>query len=212
MPTNAVLTQNRAARASEETLREVTEALAPLEREAGSDGEREAAEWLASRLERAGARARIDEEEFLDGWPDLHAALTGAGVATGLAALTGRLRGLTVAGGAAAAALLIDDVSNGARPLRRAVGDRKTTWNVVAELGDPAAERTFVVLAHHDAAHGGRAFDQTFQRKLVDWFPGVIERIDTAVPVWWGTAAGPALTAVGALTRRRGLAAAGTVL
>ena len=56
--------------------------------------------------------------------------------------------------------------------MRRAVAERKTTWNVVAELGDPEAERTFVAMAHHDAAHGGLAFDQTLQRKLVDWFPG----------------------------------------
>ena len=83
---------------------------------------------------------------------------------------------------------------------------------MVAELGDPEAERTVVAIAHHDAAHGGLAFDQTLQRKLVDWFPGVIERIDTAIPVWWGVAAGPALAALGAATRRRGLAAAGAAL
>ncbi len=212
MPTNAALTETRESRASTETLREVTEMLAAMDREAGSEGEREAAEWLAARFERAGAPARVDEEEFLDGWPDMHAGLTGAGVAAGLLGLTGRGRAAAIAGGAAAAALLADDASNGIRPLRRAVGDRKPTWNVVAELGDPAAERTFVVIAHHDAAHGGRAFDQTFQRKLADWFPGVIERADTAIPVWWGVAAGPALAALGALGRRRGVAAAGAAL
>ncbi len=212
MPTNAALIADREARASLETLREVVEALAPLEREAGSEGEREAAEWLAARLRRAGAEARVEEEEFLDGFANLLAALTGAGVASGIAALSGRARTAAIAGGAAAAALLADEVSNGLRPARRAVAARKTTWNVVAEVGDPEAERTFVALAHHDAAHGGLAFDQTLQRKLVDWFPGVIERIDTAIPVWWGAAAGPALAALGAATRRRGLAAAGTAL
>ena len=40
----------------------------------------------------------------------------------------------------------------------------------------------------------------------------MIERIDTAIPVWWGVAAGPALAALGAATRRRGLAAAGAAL
>ncbi|MFI5121720.1 MAG: M28 family metallopeptidase, partial [Vicinamibacteria bacterium] len=102
--------------------------------------------------------------------------------------------------------------SNGLRPARRALAQRKTTWNVVAELGDPDAARTVVVIAPHDAAHGGRAFDQTMQRKLVDWLPGVIERIDTAIPIWWGVAAGPALAAAGAATRRRGIAAAGAAL
>ena len=29
---------------------------------------------------------------------------------------------------------------------------------VVAETGDPAADRTLVILAHHDAAHSGLVF------------------------------------------------------
>jgi acetylornithine deacetylase/succinyl-diaminopimelate desuccinylase-like protein len=210
--TNAALAQTTPARASVDTLREVVEALAPLEREAGSEGEREAAEWLAARFENAGAPARIDEEEFLDGYADQLARLSAAGAAAGLAGLTRRARGLGALGGAVTAALVVDEASNGMRPVRRATAERKTTWNVVAETGDPDAERTVVVLAHHDAAHGGLIFDQTAQRKLVDLFPGVIERIDTAVPVWWAVAAGPALAAAGAATRRRGLAAAGAAL
>ena len=210
--TNAALTADAAPRASLETLRAVVEALAPLEREAGSEGEREAARWLAARLEVTGATVAIDEEEFLDGYAALLAGMSAAGAAAGLAALTRRGRALGIAGGAVAAAAIADEVSNGVRPVRRAVGRRKTTWNVVAELGDPEAERTVVAIAHHDAAHGGLAFDQTLQRKLVDLFPGVIERIDTAIPVWWGVAAGPALAALGAATRRRGLAAAGAAL
>jgi hypothetical protein len=212
MTTNAALTADRQPRASLETLREVVEALAPLEREAGSAGEREAAEWLAARFESAGAPSRVEEEEFLDGYAGLHARFAGAGAASGLAALSRRGRALGMLGGALAAALIVDDASNGLRPARRAFAETKTTWNAVTELGDPEAQRTVVVLAHHDAAHGGTAFDQTVQRKLVDWFPGVIEPIDTAVPVWWGVAAGPALAALGAATRRRGVAAAGAAL
>jgi hypothetical protein len=212
MRTNAVLTQTSERRASEATIRELVEALAPLEREAGSDGEREAASMLAARLEAAGAPARVEEESYLDGFADLLAAITGAGVVSGLAALSGRGRALGVAGGAAAAAALVDEVSNGLRPVRKAVAKRKTTWNVVAEIGEPGAERTLVAMAHHDAAHGGLVFDQAMQSKLTDLFPGVIERIDTAIPVWWGAAAGPALVALGAATRRRGLAAAGTAI
>src|SRR4051794_24167529 len=172
MPTISALNEDRASRASIDTLREVTETLAPMSRRAGTDGEREAAEWRAARLERAGAPARVEEEEFLDGWPDLHRLLSTAGAASGVLALTGRARAAAVAGGLASAGLIADDVSNGARPARRVLGARKTTWNVVAELGEPDAERTFVVIAHHDAAHGGRAFDQTMQRRLSDWFPG----------------------------------------
>lgn len=212
MRTNAVLTLDTERRADETTLREVVEALAPLEREAGSQGEREAAGWIAARLSAAGAAARVEPEEYLDGFADLLATISAAGAASGAAALTGRARALGIAGGVVAAALIADDVSNGVRPARRAFAERKTTWNVVAELGDPGAERTLVVMAHHDAAHGGLAFDQTLQRKLVEWLPGVIERKDTAIPVWWGAAGGPALVALGAATRRRGLTAAGAAL
>jgi hypothetical protein len=212
MPTIDVLTENRESRASVQTLREVAEALAPMSREAGSEGEREASEWLRDRLEQAGATARVEEEEFLAGWPELHATLSAAGAAAGALALTGRARAAAVVGGLASAGLIADDASNGLRPARRALAERRTTWNVVAELGDPAAERTFVVLAHHDAAHSGQVFDQSVQRKLSNWFPGVIERADTSIPLWWGVAAGPALAAIGAATRRRGIAALGTVL
>ena len=212
MPTNSELIADVEARASIETLREVVETLAPLDRLAGTEGERVAAEWLAQRLERAGAAAIVDEEEYLDGFAPLLGALAATGVAAGIAGAGGRARGAATAAGAAATGLLADDVSNGLRPVRRALAPRKTTWNVVAELGDPTAERTIVLMAHHDAARGGVVFDQTLQRKLVDWFPGVIERIDTAIPVWWGAAAGPALSAFGAATGRRKVAAAGAVV
>jgi hypothetical protein len=209
MSTNSALAASITTRASEETLREVVEALAPMDRLAGSEGEREAAQWLAQRLNAAGAAATIDEEEFLDGYAPLLTGLAATGAAAGLLASRGRARRLAAVSAGAAAALFADDVSNGLRPARRAVAPRKTTWNVLAELGEPDAERTIVLMAHHDAARGGMAFDQTLQRKLVDWFPGVIERIDTAIPVWWGAVAGPALAAVGAATGRRRVAAAG---
>lgn len=212
MRTNAVLTEGVETRASEETLRQVVEALAPLERLAGSEDERRAADWIADRLTAAGARAQVDEEEFLDGFAPMLAAISAAGAAAGLAALGERGRTLGIAGGSAAAALIADEVSNGLRPARRATAARKTTWNVVAETGDPSADRTLVMMAHHDAARTGIAFDQTLQRKLTDWFPGVIERIDTSVPQWWGAVAAPAMVAAGAATRRRGLTAAGTAL
>ena len=116
MRTNAVLTEGVETRASIETLREVVEALAPLERLAGSDGEREAAEWIAGRLTRAGAEARVDEEEFLDGFAPLIAAMTAAGALSGLASIGGRRRALGIAGGALMAGLIADEVSNGLRP------------------------------------------------------------------------------------------------
>jgi len=200
------------AAASTDTLREVIEELAPLTRGAGMPGEREAAEWLCGRLEQAGAVARVDEESFDKGYAWLHALFSGTGALAGLLAARGRARGLAALAGAAAAAAAADDSANGARFVRRALAGRGTTWNVVGEAGDRQAERTLVVMAHHDAAPTGFIFDDTLQRKLNDRFPDFVERTDTALPMWWPVYAGPLLAALGALTGRRGLARAGGVL
>jgi hypothetical protein len=169
----------------------VVEALAPLERRAGSAGERRAAEWLAQRLEAAGARdARVEEVPFRDGYAAMLLPLN-------LAALTGRR-----VPALAAALLVADDVSNYKRLWRRAVTRPKTTTNVIAEAGDPDSDRTLVVLAHHDAAPTGLVFDQSFQRALARRFPDLVARTDTSLPLWWSVVAGPLLIALGA--RRTG--------
>ncbi|MFZ0044130.1 MAG: hypothetical protein WAK93_22675, partial [Solirubrobacteraceae bacterium] len=81
---------------SEATLREVIEALAPLERLAGSDGEREAAEWIARRLGEAGCEAEVQVEQFYDGYARLLSSLAAVGGAAGAAALAlPRLRRLS---------------------------------------------------------------------------------------------------------------------
>ena len=194
------------------TLREVIEDLAALERGAGSPGEEVAAHRLHGYFERAGCSAVVDEEQYDDGYAALHAALSGVGVLAGLAAVSGRVRGLAALAGVGAAAAIADDCANWSRFARRAAGVRRTTWNVVAETGDANADRTIVLLAHHDAAPTGAVFDDTAQRKANDLAPDVIEAIDTAVPMWWPVIAGPALAALGALTGRRGLAGAGLFL
>ena len=109
MPTNAALTEDTRLRASLETLREVVEALAPLEREAGSEGEREAAEWLAARLTAAGARGagrRGGVPRRLA--PTCTPASRGRGGLGARRARRPRARA-ALAGGAAAAALIADD-------------------------------------------------------------------------------------------------------
>ena len=194
------------------TLREVIEDLAPLERGAGSPGEEVAAHRLRTRFESAGCTAVVDEEEYDHGYARLHAALSAVGAAAGLAALSGRFRALAALAGAGAAVAIADDCANWNRFARRALGERRMTWNVVAATGDPGADRTLVLLAHHDAAPTGAVFDDSAQRKANDLFPDVIEAIDTAVPMWWPVIGGPALSALGALTGRRGLARAGLVL
>src|SRR4051795_9828151 len=75
-----------------DVLREVVEALAPLRRNPGSEGEREAAEWIARRLGEAGADPRIETEEVGSTFYlpiGVHSAL---GAAAGVASLLGGRR------------------------------------------------------------------------------------------------------------------------
>lgn len=193
----------------EPTLREVVETLARLERRAGSPGEEQAARWIAERLEQSGCAAHVEEERFRDGYAPLLAALCAAGAAAGGAALAGRLRRPAAAVAGAVAAAIADDVSNGPRVIRRVLGSERITWNVVAELGDVGAERTLVLLAHHDAAPTGAIFDDRGQAAFGERFPGVLERIDTSLPLWWPVVGSPALVAMGTTRGRRGLVGAG---
>jgi hypothetical protein len=195
-----------------DTLREVVETLAPLERRAGSAAEKQAAEWIARRLEQAGARASVEEVEFLDGYAPQLLPLAVAGLAAGVVGMTGRMRGAAALLGAGAAAAIADDISNGPRVWRKATTAPRATWNVIASAGDAAAERTLVVLAHHDAPPTGRIFDQSLQLWVGRQFPELIERIDTSPPLWWLVAGGPTLAALGAALGSRRLARIGAVL
>ena len=211
MTTNSELTKT-AARTPEATLREVIEALAPIERAAGSEGERRAAHWIADRLTAAGAPARVEEAKFRGDFAGVVGALAAAGAAAGIAATTRRGRRIGALAGAAVAGLIADDISDGARPFRKLVRPERTTWNVVAEAGDPDAERTIVVLAHHDAAQTGFIFDPRMQEQLIDRLPGIVERVDTSLPMWWPVLAGPLLATAGGITGRKGLARAGAFI
>lgn len=193
-------------------LRTTIETLAAIERGATSPGERQAAEWIAGRLGDVGCEVRIEEERASPSWAPVLAGLSAMGVAAGALALARRGRS-RIAGAIAAlaGAAIADDISNGARPVRRVAMPERPTWNVVAEVGAATAPQTVVVLAHHDAAPTGRIFDQSFQRWLAKKFPGVIERIDTALPLWWPVLAGHAVVAYGAATGRRGATVTGTV-
>lgn len=191
------------------TFREVVETLALLERGAGSPGEAEAAQWIAARLTQAGCEVEVDDVQFLDGYAKLIGTLAAAGVAAGVAALIKPTRALGGAAAAAISAAIADDISNGPRVFRKATTEPRTTQNVVATCGDPGAEHTLVVLAHHDAAPTGAIFDERGQAWMGEHFPGIIERIDTSLPLWWPMVAAPAAIAFGARKRRRGMIRAG---
>jgi hypothetical protein len=195
--------------ASETTwLRERLEELERIYRPSASEGERRAAEWLVARFAEEGAAARIEAEPAHGTywWPlGLGAALGALG---GLAALRGRRLLGALLGGIGAAGIA-DDFPPGQRRLRRVL-PKRTTYNVVCELGDPAAEKTVVVIAHHDSAHSGLVFHPAIP-PLADRL-GLIEKTDTSPPLMAPVVGGPLLAALGALTGKRLLAKLGLLL
>ncbi|CAM4224158.1 putative aminopeptidase, Iap family [Mycobacterium basiliense] len=196
------------------TMRQVIEALAPIERAAGEPGEQESAARIVEWLSAAGARhARIEEEQFYDGYPQLHATLSAIGVGAAIAGLLSRrLRGIAALAGVGAGLAIADDCSNGVRVVRKTLHKSRTTWNVVAEAGDPAGARTVVVCAHHDAAHSGMFFEPGYQRFFVERFPGIVERIDTSLPNWWPSILAPAVAGLGAWRRSPKMMLAGAAM
>lgn len=200
--------------AVDETLREVVETLAPLERTPCSPGERAAAEWLHQRLSSvAGVKARLEDEPSWGTFPPTATGLGLAGILGALLSLRGRrLLGALLA--AATFAGIVDEAHNGPRLLRRLVRRRRATVNLTARAGDPDARTTLVVIAHHDAPQTGLIFDQTLQRRIHERAPHILERFRTPLPQWWFGLAGPLATLAGAIRARRGYygARAGLVL
>jgi hypothetical protein len=194
-----------------DVLRDVVERLAPLQRNPGSEGEREAAEWIAERLRAAGADARIEAEEVSSTFYLPIGLLSAVGAAGGVAALLGARR-LGAAAGAAAAAGLWEDLTGGSRRPARRLLPRATIRNVVAEAGNRAAQRTLVIVAHHDAARTSFIFDETLPRALITHLPNLAARLDRWPPLMGLVALAPALVAAGALAGSRGLVATGTAM
>lgn len=189
-------------------LRERLEELERIERPSASDGERQAAEWLVDQFAELGAEARIEAEDAHGTywWP------LGIGAALGALGAAAALRGRRVLGallGAAGASSIADDFPPGQRRLRRVL-PRRTTYNVVCELGDPRPERTIVISAHHDAAHSGLVFHPALPAMAARL--GLVEKTDTSPPLMAPVVGGPVLATLGAVTGRRLLAKIGLVL
>lgn len=194
--------------AEKERLRGWLEELERIERPSASEGERRAAEWLVARFAELGAEARIEAEPAHGTywWP------LGIGAALGALGGIAALRGRRLLGGglaAAAAAGLASDYPPGKRFLRRLL-PRRTTYNVVCEIGPAEAERTVVLIAHHDAAHSGLIFHPRLPH--IANRLGLIENQDTSPPLMAPVVGGPALAALGALSGRRALTKLGVFL
>jgi hypothetical protein len=180
-------------------LRGLVKELEQIERPSASDGERRAAEWVVAKIRDLGGEARIEAEPAHGTywWPLGIGAVLGA--LGGIAALRrrrllGALLGALGAGGMAA------DFPPGKRPLRRLL-PRRTAHNVLCEIGPADAERTVVILAHHDAAHPGIVFHPALPR-LADRL-GLIESLDTSPPLMAPVLAGPVMATLGALLGSR---------
>jgi hypothetical protein len=192
-------------------LRPAVEHLAAIERAPCSEGEREAAEWIAERFGELGLSARVEEESVHGTFFKPLGLLAALGALGGVAALRGRRLLGALAGGFAAASMW-EDLGGGTRRWFRRRLTQRPTWNVVAEAGDPEGERTLVVLAHHDAARTSFIFDQTVPRLMVDKLPRLIERMDRWPPLMMLVFGGPALVAVGSVLGSKRALAAGTVV
>jgi acetylornithine deacetylase/succinyl-diaminopimelate desuccinylase-like protein len=197
-------------------LHAVVDRLAAIERPSASDGERQAAEWIASRMREHGHTTRVEVERAHGGywWP--LGLLNGAAVLAGLAVRRHRrsrpVRLLAAAVGAGAAAAIWDDVGGGSLWFRRAALPQRDTFNVVAKAGDPDADETIVVVAHHDAAHSGLVFHPALPRLFAERFPAQHERAQQTVPIMYATWLGPVCVALGSLLGRAGLVRAGSML
>jgi hypothetical protein len=179
--------------------------LASIHRPSASEGEREAAGWIAQRFRDLGLDARVEAEEAHGTywWPlGILNAVSMAGAALG--GLAGR------ALAALSLAALVDDLDHRSRWFRRACLPRRPTHNVVAEAGDPRASRTLVLVAHHDAAHGGQVFGTQALEVAHGRWPDLYDRATRWPPLMWGVVLGPLLVLTG--RRRAGaIASAATI-
>ena len=199
MPETA--TRETSAEQQAEWLRARVTALSAIHRPTASEGEREAAEWLAGELDQLGIASRLEEERSNGGywWPLGLAA--GAGVIAGIAALRGH-RALGAMLGAGACVAAVDDLPPRSRWLRSRL-PKRSAWNVVADAGPPDASRTVVLVAHHDVAHSSLVFHPAIPA-LADRL-GLIERNDTSPPLMWPVACCSGVVAAGAAIGSRAL-------
>ena len=190
--------------------------LATISRPSASEGERQAAESIAERLRALGCGVTIEQERAHGGywWPI--GLVNGFAAAAGLLAMSRRgclrTRLLAMALAGAGGAALWDDLGHGRRWFRRALLPHRPTWNVVAEAGDPGADRTVVLIAHHDAAHTGLIFHPVFPRIPMKLTPRLHAAAGRSAPLLYAVWLGPVMVCLGSMVRAPRLLRAGAAL
>lgn len=185
-------------------------AMTSIHRPSASGGEAKAAELLAASLREAGGEVSLEHDRVVGNYWLPLGLLSVAGLGAGALAATGRARPLAALLGVGAAAGVWGDVTAQWRWIRKPLPKRQTT-NVLAWFGPADAERTIVLVAHHDAAKSGLIFAPQIPELAWRIAPGYMERNDDGPPVMAPVAAAPALAALAAIagSRKLGLAAAG---
>jgi peptidase M28-like protein len=182
------LTATRTASAllTEPELRERVERWAAIEHGSASPGEHEVAAMLVAELRGLGLRVSVEEEQVHGGyWLPI-------GIPAALAAVAGLFgRGFGVLAGLFGAAAVADDINCERFWFRGRFLPKRTTHNVIAEVGPADAERTLVFLAHHDAPHAGLVFHPELPRAWARRFPKLLEKTNTTPPTMWGAFFGP---------------------
>jgi len=191
--------------------------LGAIERPSASEGERDAAELIASQLRVSAQRACVERESAHGSywWPLglLNAiSLVGGALALPDGPRRGARRLCGAAAGLFATAGLWDDLSVRHQWFRRRFLPHRATWNVVAQAGDDEALNAVVVVAHHDAAHSGLIFAPGLPELIGERLPRVWDRVNRSPPLMYLVIGGPLLITLGSLLGRRGLLAPGLAL
>jgi acetylornithine deacetylase/succinyl-diaminopimelate desuccinylase-like protein len=146
--------------------------LCRFERPSASEGERQAAEWVASRLRGMDLEPELEEFDFYPDYWNVWGAHAALAAAAGVAALLSRrLARPAVAASALLATSFWGDLNCGFHWLRKRFPARRS-YNVLARLPNPSAERVLIVSAHHDAAHSGLVFHPAVPRLMAGSSPG----------------------------------------
>ncbi|MGQ9571725.1 MAG: M20/M25/M40 family metallo-hydrolase [Dehalococcoidia bacterium] len=176
-------------------------ALSAIYRPSASPGEREAAEWVASRLRGAGLEATIEEFRFYPAYWNAWGIHVGLAAVLGVASLfSRRLAKPSAVLASLLAASFWGDLTTGFHWLRGLL-PAQPGYNVIARLPNPGAERILVISAHHDAPHSGAVFHPG----IASWLRPRKGRVREQPPILQLPFAAILTVAAGSLLRAGGL-------